>query len=100
MSRALEAPVAIVESVFAPAVRAINALEVRGVRAEQEADAIWWEQARQVVAQLEAGLSQRELARQWINGKTGEPYSQSHVLWTKRTFEQFTNHSPRPRFRD
>jgi site-specific DNA-methyltransferase (adenine-specific) len=96
----MKAAAGIVQSVFDFAIREINALETRIVKAEDDADAMLWVQAEQVVAQLDAGLSQRELARQWINVRTGNPYSQSHVLWTKRTFEQFTNQSPRPRFRD
>jgi phage N-6-adenine-methyltransferase len=91
---------AIVQSVFDFAVREINALETRIVTAEDDADAMLWEQARQVVEQLEAGASTRRLAAEWINVRTGEPYSQSHVIWTKRTSEQFTNQNPRPRFRD
>jgi hypothetical protein len=90
----------IVQSVFDFAIREINALEGRIVTAENDADDMLWEQARQVVDQLEQGQTQRQLAAQWINARTGEPYSQSHVLWTKRTFEQFTNQTPRPRFRD
>jgi len=88
-----------VQSAFDFALREINALEVRIVKAEDDADAMLWEQARQVVAQLDAGLSQRQLARQWINIRTGEAYSQKHVSYTARAFEQFTA-QPRPRFRD
>ena len=91
---------ALVQSVFDFAMREINALEKRIVESEDDADGMLWEQAEQVVGQLKAGLKQRELARQWVNVRTGEPYSQSHVVWTKRTFEQFTNQLPRPRFRD
>ena len=88
------------EHVAARAVREINALESGIAADEGAADAKLWAQAALVVEQLAAGLTQRELARQWINVRTGEPYSQSHVVWTKRTFEQFTNQLPRPRFRD
>jgi site-specific DNA-methyltransferase (adenine-specific) len=95
----MKAPTGIVQSMFDFAIREINALEHRIVKCEDDADAMLWEQAAQVVAQLDGGLSQRQLAKQWINARTNEPYSQSHVLWTKRTFEQFTNQSPRPPFR-
>jgi len=100
LSDLLQGPPAIVQSVHAAAVREINALEVRIVQAEDDADAQLWEQARQVVAQLEAGLSQRELARQWINARTGEPYSQMHVSFTARVFAEKYTFQPRPRFRD
>lgn len=51
---------AIVESVFEHGLREINALDVRIARCEDDADAMLWEQARQVVEQLDAGLTQRE----------------------------------------
>jgi hypothetical protein len=54
----------IVESVFAASIREINALEGRIARCEDDADAMFWEQAAHVVQQLEAGLSQRQLAAQ------------------------------------
>ena len=91
---------AIVQSVFDFVVREINALEQRIVQSEDDADAMLWEQARQVVAQLDAGLSQRALASQWINVRTGEPYSAMHVNYTRQAFVKFTLQVPRPRFRD
>jgi ParB family chromosome partitioning protein len=94
------APVAIVESVDVSAVREINALEERIFRHEEHADADLWEQARLVVALLDTGLSQRELARQWINPRTGEPYSQMHVSYVKQVVEKCTFQTPRPRFRE
>jgi len=95
-----KATTALVQSAFDFALREINALEVRIVKAEDDADAMLWEQARQVVEQLDAGLSQRKLAGKWINARTGEPYVQNHVWIVKQVFDQFTGQSPRPRFRD
>lgn len=92
--------VAIVQSVFDFAIREINALEERIAKSEDEADALLWEQAAQVVAQLDAGLSQRALAAQWINIRTGKPHSVAHVNYTTKVYRvQLTEH-PRPRFRD
>jgi len=91
--------IAIVQSVHEADVREINALEQRIVKSEDDADAKLWEQARQVVNLLEAGMTQRALAKQWVNARTGEAYSQAHVKWTLAAFEQFTT-QPRPRFRD
>jgi phage N-6-adenine-methyltransferase len=91
---------AIVQSVFEGAIREINALELRIVTFEDDADATLWEQARQVVEQLEAGLSQRALAAQWINVRTGEPYSHTHVQIVERVWRGNLNCQPRPRFRD
>jgi hypothetical protein len=91
---------AFVQSVFDFAIREINALETRIVKSEDEADSMLWEQAGQVVAQLKAGLSQRALAKQWINARTGHAYSQHHVSYVKQVFEKFTSQNPRPPFRD
>lgn len=87
------------QTVFDFAIREINALEVRIATAEDEADEMLWEQAGQVVAQLEAGLSQRKLAAQWINTRTGAPYSVAHINYVKQVAVKFTE-QPRPRFRD
>ena len=92
--------VAIIQSVFDFAMREINALEGRIVHAEDDADAMLWEQAGQVVAQLKAGITQRALAAQWINARTGEPYSQSHIRNTVAVVAEYFNTQPRPRFRD
>lgn len=91
---------AIVCSVYEPAIREINSLEQRIMAAEDDADHRLWEQARCVVEQLEAGLSQRKLADQWINLRTGEPYSKTHVVHTAAVFAGHFTDQPRPRFRD
>lgn len=82
------------------AIREINLLEKRIVKADDDADTMLWEQARQVVEQLEAGITDRELAKEWINGRTGKPYSRGHVYFTRMTFGQLAGQIPRPRFRD
>ena len=89
----------IVQTVFDFAIREINALEVRIVAAEDDADAMLWEQAAQVVAQLNAGLSMRDLAAQWIN-RNGEPYGPTHVHYVARVFSTLNTRVPRPRFRE
>lgn len=91
---------AVVQSVFDFAMREINALEGRIVKAEDEADDMLWDQARQVVQQLKAGMKQRELAKQWINARTGEPYSQRHVAIVLQIAREYLDIQPRPRFRD
>ena len=90
---------AIVQSTFDFAIREINALEGRIVTAEDDADSMLWEQARQVAAQLDAGITLRDLAAQWKNVK-GEPYSYRHVGYVRAAFVKFTSQEPRPRFRD
>lgn len=94
------AKTAIVQSVFDFAIREINALETRIVTAEDDADAMLWEQARQVVEQLKAGASTRKLAAEWINVRTGEPYSHTHVIVVAQVFRGKYTFQPRPRFRD
>jgi len=53
----------------------------------------------QVAALLEGGMTQRALAAQWINVRTGKPYSVMHVNYTKQALIKLTL-QPRPRFRD
>lgn len=96
----MPAPAAIVQSVFDFAIREINALEDRIIRAEDDADAMLWEQARQVVAQLEAGLSLRKLAAHWINARTGKPYDKHHVAFVRQVVEASGELTPHPRFRE
>jgi len=91
---------AFIQSVFDFAIREINALEIRIVQAEDDADGMLWEQARQVVEQLDAGLSQRQLAAQWINARTGEAYSRRHVQIVQQLVSGYLNSHPRSRFRD
>jgi hypothetical protein len=80
-------------------IQEINALEIRITTAEDDADAMLWEQAGLVVAQLEANVSVRQLAKDWINARTGLPYSRGHVYWTKLTHGQHAGQCPRPLFR-
>lgn len=91
---------AIVQSVFDFDVREINALDRRIDKGETDVDAMLWEQAGKVVQLLTAGMSQRRLAAQWINARTGEPHSVAHVNYTARVFRVQLTEQPRPRFRD
>lgn len=90
---------AIVQSAFDFAMREINALETRIVTAEDDADGMLWEQARQVVEQLKT-TSLRQLASQWINARTGKPYKHMHVQFVAKVYSQLYSATPRPRFRD
>lgn len=80
--RAADSP-AIVCSVYQPAICAINDLERRIVEAEDDTDAKLWEQARCVVEQLEAGLSQRELDAQWVDVRTGPSRTRRRTCSTR-----------------
>jgi DNA N-6-adenine-methyltransferase (Dam) len=90
----------IIQSTFDFAIREINALEQRIVQAEDDADAMLWGQADQVVAQLKAGLSQVKLAEQWINVRLDAPYSRRHVQIVAELAGCYLNSSPRPNFRE
>lgn len=87
------------QSVFDFAIREINALEQRIVTAEDDADDMLWDQARQVVEQLEAGKLQSQIAARWINVRTGKPYNQSHVSRVAQLYRNAPAHTTRPRFR-
>jgi len=93
-----------VQTQFDFAIREINALEVRIVTAEDDADAMLWEQARQVVEQRDAGLLQSQIAAQWINmrpGKNkGKPYSIMHVSRVEKLYRLTLALTHRPRFRE
>lgn len=74
-------------------------LERRIARADTDADSLLWQQAEHVAALRRRGMSQRNLARQWPNGRTGKPYTLRHVQVVLKVFDYCTS-QPRPRFRD
>ena len=90
------------QTVFDFAMREINALEQRIVVAEDDADAMLWEQARQVKAQIDGGLSQTKLAAQWINIRRDPPgaYTRRHVQIVLEMATRYLNSTPRRRFRE
>jgi hypothetical protein len=72
----------------------LNTLESVIVNAEESAEDARWQQASIVVELLDGGMTQRQVAADWINGRTGKPYAQNHVkdvarVW-RRFGEQFT----------
>lgn len=81
-----------VPAVIAPAVdefvAAINDLEAQADAAETQPSEIRWEQARQVAAALDAGMTLRHLASEWKKAD-GSTYSKSHVDRTARTWRAF-----------
>jgi DNA N-6-adenine-methyltransferase (Dam) len=91
---------AIVQSTLDFAMREINALEESIVSAEDTADDMLWQQAQMVVEQLKSGRSTRQIAKQWINNRTGKPYDHTHVVFVSQVVSKLTNVVPRPRFRD
>jgi hypothetical protein len=94
----MKAATAQIQSTFDFAMREINALEGQIATAEDDADAMLWEQALLVVAQWKKGMSQETLAAQWKD-RAGLSYSQKHVSYTVRAAQQYTA-EPRPRFRE
>jgi phage N-6-adenine-methyltransferase len=93
---------AFVQTTFDFAIREINALEEQIATAEDHADDMLWEQAGRVVDQLPpiGTSSTRKIAAQWINARTGEPYSHVHVVYTAQVYRGKFTYQPRPRFRD
>jgi hypothetical protein len=75
------------------------ALEREIAEAEDDADATLWEQAERVVATLDAGMTQRDLASQWVNARTGNPYDEQHVRNVVIVWRECGDLNPRPRFR-
>src|SRR5688572_13226042 len=91
---------AIIESAHESEIREINSLESRIIGHEDEADGRLWEQAAMVVDLLRNGMTQRALAAQWKNARTGEAYSHMHVGYTAQVFGKHAFQDPRPRFRE
>jgi DNA N-6-adenine-methyltransferase (Dam) len=83
-----------------PEIKAINALESQIITSEDDADNALWEQAGLVVAKLDSGMSQEQLAGAWMNLRTKKPYTQQHVSYVKLAFHKYTCEDPRPRWRD
>jgi len=94
-----ETSVEIVESFFDRAIQELNVLDRQIVDADDGADKLLWRQAQNMMALLAAGLSRRQLARQWINARTGEPYAEKHVRIVEKVWKKGAEFTPRPRFR-
>jgi hypothetical protein len=89
-----------VAAIIAPAVdefvAVINELEAQADAAETQPSDIRWEQARQVAAALDAGMTTRQLAAEWQKAD-GTRYSQSHVMNTSKTWRAFEHYSVQDR---
>lgn len=90
---------ATVFDIHRPAIETINDLELQIVASQADADSYLWQQAALVVAQLKS-MTQRALAEQWVNPRTGKPYDHRHVGYVARVFGELAPGQPRPRFRD
>jgi phage N-6-adenine-methyltransferase len=89
-----------VPAVIAPAVdefvAVINELEAQADAAETQPSDIRWEQARQVAAALDAGMTTRQLAAEWKKSD-GSSYSPIHVSYTAKTWREFVHYSVQDR---
>lgn len=78
-------------------VAAINTYEAKVAVPESEASELRWRQAEEVVAALDAGLTQQRLADNWTR-PDGTTYSREHVKFVRKTWEAFgylsTNERP------
>lgn len=79
---------------------AINALEAEIAQPESIASDKRWEQAEQVWAALDAGMTQERLASEWRKPEWqgGGTYTRVHVSYVARTWEVFRNYSYKPAF--
>jgi hypothetical protein len=75
----------------------LNTLEKSIVSAEDSAEDARWAQAKEVVRLLDSGLSQREVAAQWINGRTEKPYEHKHVRICAGAWKRFGSLETRER---
>jgi hypothetical protein len=91
----------LIPAVVAPAVdqfvAAINELEAQADAAETQPSDIRWEQARQVAAALDAGMTTRQLAAEWKKAD-GSTYAKTHVIYAAATWRKFGHYSDRPNF--
>jgi hypothetical protein len=81
----------------APAIAEINALELAADRDEARASDTRWQQAERVVALLDDGWTQQEIADSWrrVDGST---YSQPHVSFVARIWRHYLGNTDRPRW--
>lgn len=92
----LTRPPAIVVQAEDP-VAVINDLEMEAFEAEGESSDIRWQQAEAVVAALGRGMTLRQLAHEWVNVDTGQPYSLTHVSYVAKTWRAFVHLSEQDR---
>lgn len=78
--------------------RAINEIEIRIATADTSIDVMRWRQAEHVLELLNGGMSQRRLAKLWINPRTDKPYTIGHVQVTRRVYSDYSTSHPRPVF--
>jgi hypothetical protein len=67
----------------------LNVLESAIIRGEDSAEDARWGQARYVAELIDSGVSQSEIARGWINGRTDRPYARQHVIFCDRIWRRW-----------
>lgn len=91
------APPAIVAPAVDEFVASINELEAQADAAETQPSDIRWEQARQVAAALDAGMTTRQLAAGWRKSD-GSTYKHAHVAFTAKAYRVYYSRQDRPLF--
>lgn len=68
----------------------LNTLESAIINAEESAEDARWQQAS-IVAELlkQPGVTQRSIAAEWYNGRTGKPYNKAHVGFVDQVWRRF-----------
>jgi hypothetical protein len=74
----------------------LNQLEKRASAAEESASEVRWQIADEIVRLLDSGVSQTQVAANWINLRTGKPYHHSSVKAYSEASRRFAVSSPRP----
>jgi hypothetical protein len=77
----------------------LNELERAIMTAEDAAEDARWAQSEEVCRRRDAGESLRAIAASWVNGRTGEPYSHTHVrvvelVWRRWGGKQLSTRPP------
>ena len=80
----------------------LTKLDRQAVAAEDSAEEVRWRQAEEVARRLAAGETQRAVAADWLNTKTGKPYTHRHVQVVNGLWEKFgyLGSQDRPAFGD
>lgn len=78
----------------------LNELEQQAFKHEGALDKVRWLQAEEISRRQEAGETQAEIARGWINPRTRRPHSRSTVSGYVRCWRRYGPSGSRPAFTD
>jgi hypothetical protein len=76
----------------------LTKLDRQAVAAEESADEVRWRQAEEVARRLAEGETQRAVAADWLNAKTGKSVAQDHVRRYAQLWRDYERSQDRPSF--